>query len=113
LSYTTWNILDREGEKGEPVELAITETVQIHDFDYERLWATFNNMDKKTLTTLAQRDHNSMAGPLSKAANIGPTSTVFSSLKRLMQNGNIIKSEKEYEIDDPFFKKWIINRRNL
>lgn len=45
-----------------------------------------------------------MISPLARAANIGSVSTVFSSLKRLMQNGNVIKSEQGYEIDDPFFK---------
>ena len=54
-----------------------------------------------------------MISPLARAANIGPASTVFSSLKRLMQTGNVIKTEHGYEIDDPFFKKWIIGRRNL
>lgn len=53
------------------------------------------------------------AGALSKAANLGLTSTIFSSLKRLMQSGNLIKTAKGYEIDDPFFKQWIIEHRNL
>ena len=70
---------------------------------------SFINTDKKTLINLTRRN----ISPLARAANIGPVSTVFSSLKRLMQNGNIIKSEQGYEIDDPFFKKWIIERRNL
>lgn len=113
LAYTTWNILTHTQDRLKSFEQAITETVQMHDFDYERLWATINNTDKKTLTNLAQRSRNLSGGTLSKAANIGPTSTVFSSLKRLMQNGNVIKTENGYEVDDPFFRKWIIDRRNL
>jgi hypothetical protein len=55
LAYTIWNILDQRPQLAEPVRQAITETVQIHDFDYERLWATIKNTDKKILTNLAQR----------------------------------------------------------
>ncbi len=113
LAYNTWNILNQGQDMLKPVEQAIAETVQIHDFDYERLWATVNNTDKKILTNLAQRNSNLSGGTFSKAANIGPASTVFSSLKRLMQNGNVIKTEKGYEVDDPFFKKWIIDHRDL
>jgi len=113
LAYTIWNILNQGQMVHKPVELAISETVQIHDFDFERLWATIKNTDKKTLITLAQRNINQTITPLARAANIGPVSTVFSSLKRLMQTGNVIKSEHGYEIDDPFFKRWIIDRRNL
>jgi len=113
LAYTIWNILNQKQVVLKPVEQAISETIQIHDFDYERLWATIKNTDKKILVNLAQRNNHHMISPLARAANIGPVSTVFSSLKRLMQNGNVIKSEQGYEIDDPFFKLWIIERRNL
>jgi AAA+ ATPase superfamily predicted ATPase len=113
LAYTIWNILKNGHDVPRPVEQAIAETVQIHDFDFERLWATINNTDKKTLTNLAQRNNSPTVSPLSKAANIGPASTVFSSLKRLMLNGNVIKTEKGYEVDDPFFKQWIIDHRDL
>jgi len=68
---------------------------------------------KKYLQILHNENSNLSGGTFSKAANIGPASTVFSSLKRLMQNGNVIKTEKGYEVDDPFFKKWIIDHRDL
>ena len=35
-----------------------------------------------------------------------PTSTTFSSLKRLVKNGYVIKTDT-YEIEDPFFLRWI------
>jgi len=113
LAFTTWNILYKDKEALKPVEQAILETVQNHDFDYERLWATLNNTDKKTITNITQRKNKQNVSLLSKNANIGPSSTIFSSLKRLMLIGNVIKTEKGYEIDDPFFKQWIIDHRNL
>jgi AAA+ ATPase superfamily predicted ATPase len=51
--------------------------------------------------------------PLSYQADIGPASTVYSSLKRLMITGCVIKTNNGYELDDPFFKRWIIQRRNM
>ena len=30
-----------------------------------------------------------------------------------MKNGYITKIENKYEIEDPFFKRWIAGRRNL
>ena len=38
-----------------------------------------------------------------------PTSTAFSALKRLFEQGYVIKNKK-YEIDDPFFARWIFKR---
>ncbi len=39
-----------------------------------------------------------------------PTSTIYSSVKRLMQMGYIIKIN-EYEIEDPFFRNWLIKKQ--
>ena len=36
-----------------------------------------------------------------------PTSTVYSALKRLQKDGYVIYSD-HYEIEDPFFKEWIL-----
>jgi hypothetical protein len=39
-----------------------------------------------------------------------PTSTTYSSIKKLMKKGFLIK-EETYEVEDPFFKQWI-NKQN-
>ena len=38
-----------------------------------------------------------------------PTSTTFSVLKKLMKQGYVIKTD-QYEIEDPFFKRWVANK---
>ncbi|MDP2337473.1 MAG: hypothetical protein Q8N05_13715 [Bacteroidota bacterium] len=48
LAYNTWIILNQGHEVLKSVEQAIAETVQIHDFDYERLWATEKAMNYRT-----------------------------------------------------------------
>jgi hypothetical protein len=40
-----------------------------------------------------------------------PTSTIYSGLKRLLTQGFLLKNDT-YEMDDPFFAQWIVNRRN-
>ena len=37
-----------------------------------------------------------------------PTSTVYSALKRLQKDGYVIYSDR-YELEDPFYKQWILN----
>lgn len=111
LAYNVWNLLAREHDLKTVVNNAIIETIQIHDLDYERLWITFNTTDRKTLTGLITNKYSPLSAEAANMMNIRASSTIFSSLKRLMQNGYIIKTEGVYEVDDPFFRKWIIIRR--
>ena len=107
LAYNVWNLLYMKKNAPEVVSLAINETILSHDYDFERLWNTLNLTDRKTLIHLLQ---NPDAPFLHQHLNI-PTSTLMSSIKRLLINGFIIKNTKGYEIDDPFFKQWLLNRR--
>ncbi|MCD6355467.1 MAG: ATP-binding protein [Prolixibacteraceae bacterium] len=111
LAYNVWNLLFREHDLITVVKEAIDETILIHDFDYERLWLTFNSTDKKTLIGLISKKSLLLSAESATMMNIRASSTIFSSLKRLMRNGYIMKIDNKYEIDDPFFREWIINRR--
>lgn len=82
------------------VETAIIQQIQAHDLDYERLWLSMNRTDRKILIDLSKQNN-----PL--LDRVSPTSTSFSALKRLMKKGYIIKITK-YEIEDPFFFRWIL-----
>ncbi len=111
LAYNMWNLLDDNSTNQNIVNKAVEEIIHLHDHDYERLWTTFNQTDKQTITFMALRDDAEIS-PLSHQADIGPASTVYSSLKRLMVTGCVIKTNNGYELDDPFFKRWIVLRRN-
>jgi hypothetical protein len=84
------------------VARSIQMIIQTHDLDYERLWETFNNTDKNTLQQLARNEK-----PLSNR-DIA-TSTTFSSLKRLVKNGVVVRTE-DYILEDPFFKAWLLTK---
>jgi hypothetical protein len=112
LSYSVWNILKLAPGEKNPVSTAIHETVLMHDYDYERLWSTYNNTDKKTITGLAELNLSQITPVFLRDYHLDSSSTAFSSVKRLIQKGIVMKSEKGFEIDDPFFREWIVMRRS-
>ena len=86
-----------EGVVGE----AVSKIVHTHDLDFERLWLNFNRTDRSIMMSLSKG-----ANPLQNRQVA--TSTSFSGIKRLMKNGYVIRVN-DYEIEDPFFKEWIIS----
>jgi len=102
LAFHVWNLMEEGCTDNDIVERAISDSNEIHDMDYERLWMTMNKTDKKVIRFISKNTSSPMT-----SQEIGiPSSTVFSSLKRLTRNGYVIKSDR-YQIDDPFFAKWI------
>lgn len=112
LASTIWDNCGDSLIPGEQIKKAINCLIQIHDMDYERLWQTQNQTDKKILIALAHHEQNILTESFNRKFGISATSTVFSSIKRLMKQGYIIKSDSNYELDDPFFAKWIERKRN-
>jgi predicted transcriptional regulator len=92
------------------VNETIENVILLHDNDFERLWNNFNNTDKKVLIELAFEQSNMLSASV-LYKNPTASSTIYSALKRLTEKGIVIKTEK-YEIDDPFFRKWIVNKRS-
>ncbi len=114
LAFEVWELLDRDrsSKQGKQVvKGAEMEIVRHHDIDYERLWNTLNRTDMKILIGMAFYEGSPLSLEFIRMFNVGAQSTVFSGLKRLMQSGFISRNEKSYEMDDPFFKKWIQERR--
>ena len=99
LASNVWFIGTLQPEKEDPLLSAIDNIVTSHGLDYERMWMNFNRTNKWILQHLANE----------KALQTGeyPTSTIYSALKRLQKEGYVIYSNR-YEIEDPFFREWII-----
>ena len=70
----------------------------------------FNKTDKKVLIGLTMQMGTPSSLPFLQAVGIDSPSTAFSSLKRLGQQGYVIRNEG-YELDDPFFRRWIEVKR--
>lgn len=111
LSFNVWELLNGEDKIKYPVAEAMNEIIHHHDMDYERLWNKINRTDKKILIGMALSDTAPLSAEFAKKNFSSATSTVFSGLKRLSGEGLVIKTERGYEIDDPFFKRWIEKRR--
>ena len=111
LAYKVWELVEKEKNIENPVLQAIEELVSIHDMDYERLWNTFNQTDKKVLIGLSLKELSPLTEAFQRKYSITAASTTFSSIKRLMQMGYILKNKKTYAIDDPFYVQWIKHKR--
>ncbi|MDR2145183.1 MAG: ATP-binding protein [Tannerella sp.] len=110
LAFHVWLKLEREKYSEYTVNETVASVIMLHDHDFERLWNNFNNTDKKVLIELAFEQANLMSASVS-FTSVSASSTVFSALKRLTEKGILIKNQK-YEIDDPFFRDWIIGKRS-
>ena len=113
LAFNVWELLKNDKKRINPVDSACVEIIRHHDMDYERLWHTINRTDMKILIGMALSEISPLSSEFSQKYFNGATSTIFSSLKRLAQKGLLIKTESGYEIDDPLFRKWLINRRRM
>ena len=74
--------------------------VRCDDLDFERLWLNFNRTDRSVILSLSKGEN-----PLQNRKVASSTS--FSAVKRLMKAGYVIRVT-DYEIEDPFFKEWVI-----
>jgi hypothetical protein len=111
LAFVAWDRLKAKAGAITAVNYAAGELIRMHDIDYERMWFNFNKTDKKLLIGLAFSDDSPLSDTFGRQWDIGATSTVFSSLKRLMSSGFVTRVDKNYEIDDPFFRMWLRERR--
>ena len=103
LAANVWQIGMLQPESTDPVQTAIDHIVTTHGLDYERLWMNFKRTNKWILQRLASNK------PLQSGEH--RTSTIYSALKRLQKDGYVIYSDR-YELEDPFFKEWIIASNN-
>ena len=111
LGFNVWELLNNNKKSKNPIEETVDEIIRHHDMDYERLWNTINRTDMKVLIGMSLSEITPLSSEFSQKYFTGASSTIFSSLKRLAQNGLVIKTEIGYEIDDPFFKRWVNKRR--
>ncbi len=112
LAFTVWEKLRQGADSKDAVKPAIESLISTHDYDYERLWNNFNQTDKNILIHFSNSNESPLKDEIAKGMGLA-TSTLFSGLKRLCESGYLIRNLKSYEIDDPFFKLWIVKRRNM
>lgn len=100
LSSAVWELMAYPRITENVVEQAIEQQIREHDLDYERLWNSLNRTDRSVLRQLCLS-----INPMTN--RLDPTSTTYSSLKRMLKSGLLIK-ENGYSIEDPFFNRWLL-----
>lgn len=113
LAFTIWELLVRTKYSPDLIEKAAANIVQSHDNDYERIWNSLNNTDMVILTGISTIKASPLSDEFSRLHGTGAPSTIFSALQRLTKKGMLIKEGTSYSIDDPFFRRWIIQRRQM
>ena len=99
LAANVWQTGILNPDITDAVTAAINHIVISHSLDYERLWTGLKRTNRWILQALA-------SGRPLQSGEI-KTSTVYSALKRMQKDGFVIYSDK-YEIEDPFFRQWIL-----
>lgn len=112
LAFYVWDRITTKGFAVGIVEDAIAEILACHDYDYERLWNSLNRTDMKVMIGLAYGESEPLSGSFINTTGTRSTSTVYSSLKRLTSQGFLIRQNADYLYDDPFFRRWILQRRS-
>ncbi len=110
LSFFVWELISANKIIEKPVDQAIDELIKNQDNIYERLWGTLNTTDRMVMINLSQGKEHPSSQKFSIATNYLPVSTRHSSLKRLIISGFLIKIDKSYLFEDPFFNIWL-NRK--
>jgi len=99
LSSAVWEMMAYSHIAENVVEKAIEHQIREHDLDYERMWNNLNRTDRGVLRQLCFNQN-----PMT--SRLDPASTTYSSLKRMLKSGMVIK-EDGYTIEDPFFTRWL------
>jgi len=113
LAFTVWELLKTTGFQSGVVEMAADEIIQNHDNDYERLWHTFNRTDMLVLTGMTLSDLSMLSEEFRKQFGEAAPGTVFSNLQCQPNRGILIKEGSSCQMGDPFFRRWIIKRKQL
>lgn len=104
LASSVYRRMEYNGDIKDVVENAVNVIVQEHDLDYERLWQSMKRSERRVIIALCQN-----VNPL-EDRNF-PYTTTASVLKKLVKSGYVVNNGG-YEIEDPFFARWIFNRTN-
>ena len=99
LAANVWQLGILQPNISDPLRAAIDNIVTTHGLDYERLWMNVKRTNKWIMQRLSSNK------PLQNGEY--RTSTIYSALKRLQKDGYVIYSDR-YEMEDPFFREWIV-----
>jgi hypothetical protein len=112
LAWHVWETQIRKQELNESIEEAVNTILRNHDRDFERLWGSLINTDRKILIGLSVTELLPTSTEFLLVTGVRSTSTAGSSIERMVNNGTVLNNDGKYDIEDPFFKEWIKRKRS-
>ncbi|MBU0479101.1 ATP-binding protein [bacterium] len=98
--------------KIEIIEKAVNQITTEHHSDYSQWWNNLDNTERKVIIGIASGEHNHTSRNFIKKYGIKSSSTSSSAVGRLINSGVIVKKRDEgFEIEDPFWRVWILKNR--
>jgi len=92
---------------------AVDQITTEHHADYTRWWSSLNNTERKVIIGIASGDYNPTSQAFIRKYGIKSASTSGSAVSKLSALGTLVKKNGEkIEIEDPFWKEWILKNRD-
>jgi AAA+ ATPase superfamily predicted ATPase len=86
----------------------IRQIMEEHTIDYERFWINLTLKERFLLIEMIQLKY----GFIQRKEISIPSSTRYSAYEKLLTNGFLIQKTKGYQLEDPFFERWILEQRS-
>ena len=100
------DVLKKKVEEGDVLS-AYSRLAGLNRDQYEQLMLTFSMAQKKLLVALAQERTREFDDAYRRRHQLGPSSTVNSSKRKLIEDGHIEQFATECRIADPFFAEFL------
>ena len=96
----------------EIINRAIDQITTEHHADYSRWWGSLTNTERKVIIGIASGDCNPTSQEFIRKYGIRSASTSGSVISKLITSGTLVKKNgKKVEIEDPFWREWILKNR--
>ncbi|OQX52781.1 MAG: hypothetical protein B5M48_04705 [Candidatus Omnitrophica bacterium 4484_213] len=94
------------------IKRAIDQVTTEHHADYSRWWGSLTNTGRKVIIGIASGNCNPTSQEFIRKYGIRSASTSGSVISKLTASGTLVKKNgKKVEIEDPFWREWILKNR--
>lgn len=94
------------------INKAVDQITTEHHADYSRWWNSLTNTERKVVIGITSGNYNPTSQEFIRKYGIKSASTSGSAVSKLTALGTLIKKNgRRIEIEDPFWKEWILKNR--
>lgn len=110
IGFEVFRVIREEGGKTVKTEDVLSAYARLSGLNrdqYEQLMLTFSMAQKKLLVALARERTHEFDDAYRRRHRLGPSSTVNSSKRKLLEDGHLEQFASECRIADPFFAEFL------